>query len=108
MFDEAGEQCVDITIISADVALESDESFHVVLTTRDDDIQLSREIAVVTIVDSTAVALGFGQSLYTVEEETASGEGGTVEVCVELFSSFDLERNVILSVSTTEGSATGM
>ena len=99
---------MNITIILADVALESDESFHVVLTTRDDDIKLGRETAVVTITDDTKVTLGFGGNLYTVEEETASGEGGTVEVCVELFSAVDLERTVILSVSTKEGTATGM
>ena len=98
---------MNITLILADVALESDESFHVVLTTRDNDIKLGRETAVVTITDDTKVTLGFGENLYTVEEETASGEGGTVEVCVELFSVVDLERTVILSVSTKEGTATG-
>ena len=51
MFTEAGVECVSIPIVN-DGRLEDEEMFSVVLTTRDDAIDLGNNVAQVHIIDS--------------------------------------------------------
>ncbi len=80
-----------------------------VLTTRDDDIKISRKTALVTIIDESMITIGFEQTSYTTPEED-NGNGAVLEVCVTIISSGSeqLERLVSVTLSTAGGSATGM
>lgn len=109
-FSSEGVMCIQIPINSADAALENDESFNVVLVTRDDDIVITRQTAVVTIIDESVIMIGFLETNYTTPEEDDSGRGALVEVCISIFSSGSqpIERDVSVYLSTMEGTATGM
>ncbi len=107
-FDSEGTICFEIPINATDAALENDETFVVVLTTRDDDIEITRQTAKVIIVDDSNVMIGFELQSYTTPEEDDSGNGAIVEVCVVVYSGGNqLERDVIVSLSTTEVTASG-
>ena len=49
--------------------------------------------------------IGFAQTMYSVMEKDASGNGNTVMVCVDLIGELDREVTVVLT--TMSGSATG-
>ena len=51
MFDEVGDQCVNVTI-EMDNFLEDIEYFHVVLATRDPDVVFDTRSAEINILDS--------------------------------------------------------
>ncbi len=106
VFSSQRQICIDIPINSNDAALEGDETFVVVLTTRDVGVNISQTSALVTIIDENTITIGFEQINYTTPEED-SGNGTVLEVCVTI-SSVQLERNVTVFLSTSEGTATGM
>ena len=51
------------------------------------------------------VRIGFDQTMYRELEEDANGEGSEVEVCIDVFGTLD--RDVVVSLFTTNGTATG-
>ena len=57
------------------------------------------------LVSLIGVRVGFNRSIYSAPEEDANGEGSEVEVCINLFGTLD--RDVVVSFFTTNGTATG-
>ncbi|CAI8042439.1 hypothetical protein GBAR_LOCUS23568, partial [Geodia barretti] len=100
-FHDGGRQCVNISIVTGD-ALENVEKFSVVLSTRDERLEIKRYYATVYIVEDGTVRIGFSQIVYQVEEEDENGEGSIVEICVE---AGDLDRDVNVYVTTSSQTA---
>ena len=60
---------------------------------------------ITSLVSLIGVRVGFDQTIYSEIEEDANGEGSEVEVCINLFGTPG--RDVVVSIFTTNGTATG-
>ena len=87
-------ECVEIDITD-DSTLENTESFEVVLTTTDVGVELTRDRAVVYILDDDGVRMSLNDRDFSVAED-----GGAVEVCVELTGS--IEQSLDIQLYTME------
>lgn len=92
--------CVDIPI-ERDAILEHTEEFRTHLSSHAHRVTITRESAVVAIVDDGNVTVEFGSSEYSVSEDTET----EVELCVMLRGV--LEREVLVNVTTVTDTATG-
>ena len=54
---------------------------------------------------STAVTIGFNQTVYMASEEDDYREGSKVDISINLYG--ELDRNIIVIISTENGSAIG-
>ena len=87
-------ECVEIDITD-DSTLENTESFEVVLATTDVGVELTRDRAVVYILDDDGVRMSLNDRDFSVAED-----GGSVEVCVELTGS--IEQSLDIQLYTME------
>ena len=74
-------QCVEL-VINFDDILESDEVFLALLTTADTDVQVMDGTAVVTVIDSSVLVVGFTAATFTLTE----GEATSDRVCVAILN----------------------
>ena len=80
--------------------VESEESFHLTLSSSDSSVEAT-DSAIVNILDNDQVQLAIELPSYTVLESA-----GTVEVSVLIFEG-ELQRDVSIMLNTQDGSATG-
>ncbi len=111
-------RCVDYGIMD-DSALEGNQTFTVALTTSDSDVMLGIDISTVTIIDNDGQCIETISSInvtcvdimcistdvhVSVESMLSVGEGdGMVRVCATLSALEDTERNVTISLTTSDG-----
>ena len=86
--------------LERDTILEHSEEFHVHLSSHVHRVTIRRNLARVMVLDDDNITVSFGASEYSVSEDR---EG--VEVCVVLRGT--MEREVLINVATTSGTADG-
>ena len=86
--------------IERDTILEHTEEFRAHLSSPVHRVTVRRNLARVVVLDDDTITVSFGASEYSVSEDR---EG--VEVCVVLRGT--LEREVLINVATTSGTADG-
>ena len=87
--------------IERDTIVEHTEEFRGHLSSPAHRVIVRRNSARVVVLDDDVIAVGFGASEYSVSEDTEE----RVEVCVVLRGT--LEREVLVNVTTTSGTADG-
>ena len=87
--------------IERDTILEHTEEFRAHLSSPVHRVTVRRNLARVVVLDDDIITVSFGASEYSVSEDTDGG----VEVCVVLRGT--LEREVLVNVATTSGTADG-
>ena len=114
--------CVDIEIVD-DSIVESNEEFSLVISTSEERVNLSPESAVIVITDndckcySISIIIWRKYKFLPISVVTVSFEGDEMiqfiredlspkQICVVL-SHTDLERDIVVTVSTEEGTASG-
>ena len=81
-----------------DSVFENDEMLSIVLSTVDNGVNIPVNTALVTVTDSSMISVGFTSLSQTVEE------GGSVPVCVGIFSGSLAEQvTLLLRVTPLEG-----
>ena len=90
-------KCINITIVDDDL-VEDTETFQLWLTSKDEAVSLMSNQLTLMIVDNDKALLALEQTNFTVNESI-----GQLEVTVRL--SGQLERNVIFSVTSDDGTA---
>lgn len=88
--------------IEDDSILEDLEFFNVNLTSGDPDVTFMPPMAPVFIVDDDEVTIGFEEELYRADEDQ-----GSVELCAVLQEGSLLEREVVVTLETLDGTAEG-
>lgn len=87
--------------IERDTIVEHTEEFRAHLSSPAHRVTVRRNSARVVVLDDDVIAVGFRASEYSVSEDTEE----RVEVCVVLRGT--LEREVLVNVTTTSGTADG-
>ena len=96
----SGMQCSSIPILD-DAIVELDESFSVLLNTSNPDVNLIRDFASISIRDNDAVNISWNLTSYEIVED-----GRAATVCAQIIEG-EIDRQVIVSYSTRDGSAQG-
>ena len=128
LFTEAGQECVNITIVQDDV-FENTERFTVILNSVDKAAHINEmlRMAVINILNSGGMTLyytsteshlvftatfslivltiGFSQSEYEVNEENEFGQGSILSVCLEADGT--TARDVVVTLTASDGTAIG-
>lgn len=91
-------QCPSIPILD-DTIVELDETFSVLLSTSNLAVNLIRDSASVLIRDNDMVTISWNPASYDITED-----GSAARVCVQITEG-EIDREVIVSYSTTDGTA---
>ena len=95
-----GMQCSSIPILD-DTIVELDESFSVLLSTSNPAVNLIRDSASVSVRDNDTVTISWSPASYEVLED-----GRAATVCAQITEG-EIDRQVIVSYSTRDGTAQG-
>ena len=89
-------------IIDDDSIVENAESFRVVVSSSDPQVDIRNSTTIVTIEDNDEVAVGFEMDQYRGEE------GQMTMVCAIVKGSVSLDRPVLVQLSTRDSTASGL
>jgi hypothetical protein len=95
--NDGARKCINVTIVDDDL-VENTETFQLWLTSKDKAASLISSQVTLMIVDNDKALLALEQTNFTVNESI-----GQLEVKVKIIG--QLERNVIFSVTTDDGTA---
>ena len=93
--------CINVTI-DDDSIVEDAESFRVVVSSSDPNVDIMNSITIVTIEDNDKVVIGFETDRYH------GKEGQRAIVCVIVKEAVSLERRVLVQLSSNDRTAAGV